>query len=88
MPISIMEAFAFTKPVIGPDLDGIPEMIGNRGLIYKHDDIDDLKSCIEKLILDRELYLKLCANIKKYFKEYPSWDQVISEFKNTLLTVN
>lgn len=87
MPISIIEAFAFGKPVIGPDLDGIPEIIESRGLIYKHNDINHLKFCIEKLISDRALYLRLCANSKNYFKKYPSWEDVICEFKNVLLTI-
>ncbi len=43
-PISILEAFAYGKPVIGARIGGIPEMIdeGMNGLLYKSGNVDEL----------------------------------------------
>ncbi|MFA5905018.1 MAG: glycosyltransferase family 4 protein [Desulfobacula sp.] len=43
-PISILEAFAFGKPVIGGRIGGIPEMVedGRNGLLFESGNADDL----------------------------------------------
>ena len=48
-PMTILEAFAFGKPVIGSNIGGIPEMIknGKTGFLFTPGDIDDLKEKID-----------------------------------------
>jgi len=50
-PISILEAFAAGKPVIGANIGGIPEMLQNdvTGLTFKSADIEDLTDKILKI---------------------------------------
>jgi glycosyltransferase involved in cell wall biosynthesis len=51
-PLSILEAFAYGKPVIGARIGGIPEMIddGINGLIFEATNVDDLKNKMELFI--------------------------------------
>ena len=48
-PISILEAMAFGKPVIGARIGGIPEMIddGLNGYLFEPRDVDDLREKLE-----------------------------------------
>ena len=50
-PISLLEAFAAGKPVIGANIGGIPEMLdhGKTGLIFESGNMDDLTDNIVKL---------------------------------------
>jgi len=43
-PISVMEASAFARPVIGADIGGIPELIreGETGFVYQSGSVEDL----------------------------------------------
>ena len=51
-PISILEAMAYGKPVIGSRIGGIPEMVdeGETGYLFKPGDIEDLASKIESFL--------------------------------------
>ena len=50
-PISILEAYASGKPVIGSRMGGIPEMVheGETGLLFESGNTEDLASCLSKL---------------------------------------
>jgi glycosyltransferase involved in cell wall biosynthesis len=51
-PLSILESFAFGKPVIGSRIGGIPEMIddGVNGLLFESGNADDLTKKLELLL--------------------------------------
>ncbi|MBF0234627.1 MAG: glycosyltransferase family 4 protein [Desulfamplus sp.] len=51
-PISILEAFAYGKPVIGSKIGGIPEMIieGVNGLLFESGNVEDLTSTIDRFL--------------------------------------
>lgn len=52
-PISILEAFAYGKPVIGARIGGIPEMIddGKNGFLFESGNADDLSEKIQKFLV-------------------------------------
>ena len=51
-PISILEAFAFGKPVIGARIGGIPEMVDEyiNGLLFESGNVDDLTDKLNKFL--------------------------------------
>ena len=51
-PISVLEAFALGKPVVGSRIGGIPEMIvdGVNGCLFKPGDMNDLRDKLELII--------------------------------------
>jgi glycosyltransferase involved in cell wall biosynthesis len=55
-PMSIIEAYAYGKPVIGADVGGIPEMITNdiNGYVFEVGNIVELKQNIVKLERDKD----------------------------------
>jgi glycosyltransferase involved in cell wall biosynthesis len=50
-PLSILEAFAYGKPVIGADIGGIPEMVvhDRTGLLFQPGRVGDLRECVKQL---------------------------------------
>ena len=46
-------------PVIGSSSGGIPEVVGDGGLIFRENDPDDLKNKIVMLLRDKKLLSKL-----------------------------
>jgi glycosyltransferase involved in cell wall biosynthesis len=73
-PLSLLEAFAHGKPVIGARIGGIPEMIeeGVNGLLFESGNVEDLR---EKLVLmanmtDQEIMSMGRSAREKVEKEY------------------
>jgi glycosyltransferase involved in cell wall biosynthesis len=74
----IIEGMACEVPVIGSDSGEIPATIGKAGLIFKEEDVVDLKEKIESLMEDRNLRTQLAQEGRKRVLENFSW-KVIAE---------
>jgi glycosyltransferase involved in cell wall biosynthesis len=68
-PISVLEAYAGGKPVIGANIGGIPEMLkhGDTGFIFESGNEDDLA---DKISTSIELEDKIISSIGKNAREY------------------
>lgn len=66
-PYSILETLAIGKPVIGANIGGIPELVidNETGLLYKHDNIEELTNKMNKLFKNTDLVQKMSNNAKK-----------------------
>ena len=75
-PYSIMETLAIGKPVIGANIGGIPELVQNEysGITYNFDNIEELGSCIKKLLDNVELASKLGNNAQEQARRLYSKD--------------
>ena len=62
-PMTVLEAFAYGKPVIGANIGGIPEMIehGKTGLLFPAGDVDALRACLETLWRQRATWGEMGA---------------------------
>ena len=72
-PYSILETLTIGKPVIGSDMGGIPELVKDNinGLIFKHDDIQELEKKMKMLFQNKDLSEKYGINAKTIAqKEY------------------
>lgn len=66
-PYSVLETLAIGKPVIGAKIGGIPELVkeNETGLLYNHDNIEELAEKMEILFKNKELAEKLGNNAKQ-----------------------
>ncbi len=82
-PLKPLEAMALGKVVIGSDVDGVKEIIGEGkqagGILFRREDVDDLKAKIKMVLNNR--------NIKKHFEERAlerakrkSWDKIVRRY--------
>lgn len=70
-PNSILESFAYGKPVVGSNIGGIPELIRNKrtGLLFQTNNITD---CIQKILIlwnNPKLVKQLGKNALNFVKE-------------------
>jgi glycosyltransferase involved in cell wall biosynthesis len=66
-PMSILESFAYGKPVIGTRIGGIPELIteGAHGYLVDPESPEQLKTAIGKLWKDRQAQASMGRNARK-----------------------
>lgn len=66
IPVVLMEAMAFSVPVVAPRITGIPELIddGVNGYLTTPGDIDSLVSSIETLLNDASLRNRFASNAR------------------------
>ena len=68
--MSILEAFAFSKPVIASNLGGNSELVTDNftGMLYEAGNIDDLRDKIWNLYNNDALRLKMSENCERIVK--------------------
>ena len=56
-PMSVLEAMAYGKPVVGSRMGGIPELVedGKTGLLFEAGNVNELTSVLDRLMSSAEL---------------------------------
>jgi len=85
MPLAFLEVLAMGKPVIGTDLDGIPEMIGECGIIVKPGDQKQLVDALISMSRDKHSYALMKENCIQKMSKYPSWTDSITRLSGFIL---
>jgi len=93
-PLVIIESLAMSKPIIGANIGGIPELIneGYNGFLFTPKNIKSLIFTIQKAeLLDEETYLMFCKNSRIFaenmFSREKHYDSLI-ELYEKLLYIN
>jgi len=70
-PLSIIEAFAMGKPVIGARIGGIPELVrdGERGYTFESGNAEDLRSQIRRLLKEPEKVVAMGRQARRFAEE-------------------
>jgi glycosyltransferase involved in cell wall biosynthesis len=89
-PYSVMESFAFGKPVVASNLGGIPEMVinGRNGFLFKPGNEKDFAQKINKLWKNVNLIKKTGENAKTYslrhFSAEAHYKSILNIYKSVL----
>lgn len=92
-PMTILEACAYGKPVIGSHIGGISEMIepGRTGLLFKPGNADELAECMRTLWPDKSLRSKMGRaarnKVEREFSSQAHYERLM-ELYGTLTTSN
>jgi len=84
VPITILESMALGKVVVSTRVDGIPELLHERGVVLERSTPDVLASEILRLREDPELLARLGAQAGDFIETYPGWDEVGIEAKQII----
>lgn len=66
-PMSVLEAMAYGKPVVGSRMGGIPELVldGETGFLFEAGSVDDLRTRLDQLMHDGNLRRRLGVNARQ-----------------------
>jgi len=79
--VAVLEASACSIPVVISNVDGLPEVVKDRhtGIIVPPNDSDAAATAIEKIMLDRELRLKMGAAGREFVLKWYDWDNSVTK---------
>ncbi len=77
---AIIEAMACGKPAVGSDDIGVPDAIGDGGVVTKAGDEKSLADGILKLLTDRKFYNKCKRNALRRIEKYFRRDKVLGSY--------
>lgn len=89
-PMSILEAFAYGKPVIGSNIGGIPEMVieNQTGVLFNSGDHIHLKEKIEQLLNNPSLVIQMGKQarrkVEEEYNEEIHYQKLMSIYKKIL----
>ncbi len=85
LPLSLLEAMYFEKPIVASNLAGIPEAIedGYSGILIENN-VKLIKKAIIRLIEDKSLRKKLSKNAKKVAIKNFSWKKTANDLINEI----
>jgi glycosyltransferase involved in cell wall biosynthesis len=94
-PLSILEAFAYAKPVIGSRIGGIPEMIddGINGFLFEPGNSEDLRSKIEAVVhllpesTVRQMGMAAREKVEKEYSPKLHYERLIAIYKKAILGI-
>lgn len=88
-PFSVIESLLFSKPVIGANIGGIPELVvdGKTGLIHEPGDIFGLRSALLRIWNDPKLEQELGRNARIHAHECVNFDTHWTFLKNLINTL-
>jgi len=83
LPLSLLEAMAFGKPIVASNIAGIPEAIEDRknGLLVENR-IEEVKEAITQLIEDKKMARRLGENARNTAEERFQWERTAEHFLN------
>jgi spore coat protein SA len=79
------EAMACATPVVGSNRGGIPEALGDAGLLIDPENLEQFADCLSRILRDREYATKLARAGYERCRQQFDW-QVIARHWNSLLS--
>jgi glycosyltransferase involved in cell wall biosynthesis len=83
LPLSMLEAMAYSLPVIATSVGGIPEVLqhGEMGILVKPGDLEELASAMRRLIVSPELRVEMGSCGRTRVEKFHSPEQFFHELR-------
>ena len=76
--LPVLEAMACGIPVLCSSSGALGEMAGNNAIFFDSDNIDEMESCMERIVEDKDLKEKLIAGAVEWVSRY-TWEKTASK---------
>ena len=80
IPLAVIEAAGYGKPVIGTGPDGTGNFAARFGLMVPTANSRALAGAMLKLLTDRQLYEKKCDAAAQVYADHPTWENVAEQW--------
>ena len=82
-PISVIESLCLGTPVLGADIGGIPELIGEgNGMLFRAGDEEDLREKIRLMFNKTFNYNDICARARKAYSAENYYNKIIDIYEH------
>lgn len=79
MPLSLLEAMSYGNCCLTSDIPECTEVVGDKALIFKKSDVDDLRNCLQNACDHPEKVQELKKQAADFICEKYNWDDVVEE---------
>ena len=79
MPMSLLEAYTYGNCCLISDIYENVNFAPEKGITFKHSDVDDLKKKLEELIHNEELVKENKTGTTEYILKKFSWDEIVDK---------
>jgi glycosyltransferase involved in cell wall biosynthesis len=79
--VVVAEAMACGKPVAVSNIHGLPEVVGDAGILFEPRSVEAIRSSIEKLLADDKLRKALGKRARERAEKCFSWDNIVPQYE-------
>ncbi|TMR14423.1 glycosyltransferase, partial [Nonomuraea zeae] len=76
-PLTLREALMAGKPVIASEVGGIPEILGDAGILVPYGDVEGLRGAVRELLVTPGTAQRLAAAAERRGREMPGDDEAV-----------
>ncbi|MBD8082223.1 glycosyltransferase [Chryseobacterium caseinilyticum] len=81
LPMSLIEALCFSKPIVASDVGGISELIDGNGAVAANDDLHKMQKTITFMLNNQNIYDKFAEQSRNIFEDKFNVDVMYNKYK-------
>ena len=80
LPISLIEALCYSKPIIASNVGGISELLDDNGILVSNDNLSDIINSITLILDNQKKYKKFAQKSREIFESKFTIDEMYNQY--------
>lgn len=80
IPLAVIEALSFSKPVLMSETGGTSQFVGKAGIIIQPNNVAALTRGIIDICTDNNRYVAMCVEAKSILESLPNWKRLAKDY--------